>query len=553
MGLTDALLLDPYPFEIWIAQRSGQKGTGTLNDPFDGSTADKFDARMKELPGPTLVHLGPGTFETNGYSDDLADPWQIRAGMRIVGSGMNATILKLVNATTANAQYFAIGHRLTTGSPAVPNPMDLCEVSDLTIDANLQSGSSVACGAVRLMGNHVKVQRVRAKNWGTTSSTKPCFVIAVLTADRSSAGMFEAVNAGIDRCVADQPAPYGSAVAAYLSAPAITVLHVGGKESAADNAEAYGRACYIRNSFVDCGSLANPLTPDIRGLSMGWCRAGVVEGNQAHNIRIGGPYQDKATSREITVRNNSYRNVRRGPWWKLGLNGSVGTRSISLTKVSSSPPTAEATLSGHDFLEGDRVKIDGTISAGNENAVAYKGVFVILSVPASDKFRYVMTPDDPGTHILTVGSITARKVFGVANILVERNIIEFATGASTAETGIHMDDGKTDGDTTVDTPDYAHTEAVVRENRIRYVDVKFDSSWSGEGVRVSGVKNVIVRDSVIEIAPANPIKNFRCGTVKYFNNKTPSGALIQGLNGITTQKYSELETESEDALLMTLM
>lgn len=42
-------------------------------------------------------------------------------------------------------------------------------------------------------------------------------------------------------------------------------------------------------------------------------------------------------------------------------------------------------------------------------------------------------------------------------------------------------------------------------------------------------------------------------TLKYFNNKTPSGALIQGLNGVSNQKYSELETESEDALLMTLI
>ena len=47
MGLTDALLLDPYPFEIWIAQRGdGQKGSGTLNDPYDGTTAAKFDGIM---------------------------------------------------------------------------------------------------------------------------------------------------------------------------------------------------------------------------------------------------------------------------------------------------------------------------------------------------------------------------------------------------------------------------------------------------------------------------------------------------------------------------
>src|SRR5882762_151946 len=91
MGLMDALLLDPYPFEIFLAVRTdGIKGSGTLNDPYDASTTARFDAIMKSLPGSTLVHLGPGIFQTNGYSDDLSNPWQIRPGMRIVGSGIGA-------------------------------------------------------------------------------------------------------------------------------------------------------------------------------------------------------------------------------------------------------------------------------------------------------------------------------------------------------------------------------------------------------------------------------------------------------------------------------
>src|SRR2546426_5334996 len=38
MSLTDALLLDAAPFEVWIALRGdGQKGSGTQSDPYDGS------------------------------------------------------------------------------------------------------------------------------------------------------------------------------------------------------------------------------------------------------------------------------------------------------------------------------------------------------------------------------------------------------------------------------------------------------------------------------------------------------------------------------------
>lgn len=44
MSLSDAFLLEPYPFATYIANRpDGQKGSGILNDPWDGSTQAKFD------------------------------------------------------------------------------------------------------------------------------------------------------------------------------------------------------------------------------------------------------------------------------------------------------------------------------------------------------------------------------------------------------------------------------------------------------------------------------------------------------------------------------
>src|SRR5437899_5908058 len=39
MSLTEALLLDPYPFEVWIAARTdGVRGSGTQADPWNGSS-----------------------------------------------------------------------------------------------------------------------------------------------------------------------------------------------------------------------------------------------------------------------------------------------------------------------------------------------------------------------------------------------------------------------------------------------------------------------------------------------------------------------------------
>ena len=74
MSLTDAMLLDPYPFHRWISKRTDSAGTGTVNDPFRADTAAKFDELMRTFGAGTVVHLWPtprcveviGKVATNG-------------------------------------------------------------------------------------------------------------------------------------------------------------------------------------------------------------------------------------------------------------------------------------------------------------------------------------------------------------------------------------------------------------------------------------------------------------------------------------------------------
>jgi len=94
--------------EVWIAVRTdGQPGTGTVADPFDGSTQPQFDAVMngfyKANRKHLTIHLGVGTFETLGSYVYLAyDPtpgWVADDGWKIIGAGMGNTIVKLVGFT----------------------------------------------------------------------------------------------------------------------------------------------------------------------------------------------------------------------------------------------------------------------------------------------------------------------------------------------------------------------------------------------------------------------------------------------------------------------
>src|SRR5258708_9277291 len=62
MSLLDALLLDPLRMNVWIAVRTdGVAGTGTQNDPYDGSTQGKFDALMNAMPVPITSITFSGT------------------------------------------------------------------------------------------------------------------------------------------------------------------------------------------------------------------------------------------------------------------------------------------------------------------------------------------------------------------------------------------------------------------------------------------------------------------------------------------------------------
>ena len=106
MSLLDALLLDPAPFNVWIALRTdGLKGSGTASDPYDGSTAARFDARMSELPTNTRVYLGPGTFLTSGYAVSGSTGWQLKTGLKIVGSkrGQSSTLTQVVSVGKSKA------------------------------------------------------------------------------------------------------------------------------------------------------------------------------------------------------------------------------------------------------------------------------------------------------------------------------------------------------------------------------------------------------------------------------------------------------------------
>ena len=85
MALIDSLLLEPSPFEVWVAYRTDrQKGTGTIADPFDGSPEHGSQLPIQALGNTgqeASVTNSPHTFSDgdvvtiSGATGDSEDRW----------------------------------------------------------------------------------------------------------------------------------------------------------------------------------------------------------------------------------------------------------------------------------------------------------------------------------------------------------------------------------------------------------------------------------------------------------------------------------------------
>jgi hypothetical protein len=548
MSFLDALFLDPATFHVWIADRADhQRGAGTVSDPYHGglnnSGVGQFDTIMNlpQVAQPyAVIHLGPGTFQTKGYSDDGNGGWRLQRGMKILGSGIDVTTLRLTGvAPTSGQRYYAVGHPLPTSTAEL---LDGAEVQDLTVDCNLAgANANAACGAIRVMGNNARVRRVKVQGFGTNKAGLTAYVVSVVTACENASGVFEAANAGIEDCYAMLP---GTSVATGQ----VVIFNTGGPDDTVPTKlELQGKSPFIRNCYVDCGVATPSLTsPMFFALSLSACRGGVAEGNQIYNTDVGGPYQATRSVRDLAVRNNFYKNVARGPFVSLGRQGAnlaSGSPSISWTSGVGHVTAGTSDLSS--LGNGDRVLITATPSDPTVD-----GIYIIQNVTPT-AFDVVTTTPYPRPAFLGLIS----KIIGAGRVIVEGNVIELVAvdgvGAPVPALAASFRDDVTGTPPSPEAPDYPIGDLIIRNNKIRYVDGRFSSSYLGYASEVVGAKNLQVQNNVIDCAPANPVRNARTGAATYFNNLTPKGGLVLGFKSdAPTRTYDELQTQADDALIL---
>lgn len=196
--------------EVWISPTGVDgSGHGTAADPYVCSSEAGFDALLdgSAIPTNSTIHLLPGLFQTVGNVP-------LKAGWKFRGAGMDATTIQMVdlpallraNPGLAYMTNVAVYEVRVLGIAPLSYRRDDVEVSDLTVDCNLQNQSApLAIGAVRLQGANTRISRVRAINWGSEVPNVECFIFGIGMGAGSKWSI--ETNCIIEGCELGPPAP----------------------------------------------------------------------------------------------------------------------------------------------------------------------------------------------------------------------------------------------------------------------------------------------------------------------------------------------------------
>jgi hypothetical protein len=178
--------------QYYIAIRTDNlSGSGTQADPYDGSTATKFDAVMSKLQwvaSPGIHLVGPGPFET--YATHT---WFARSGWEVSGDGMYATTVQIVGNVAGihhDVEAFKSDVTVNTNSVTIRDLTIDCNWATLsqTADTGLGGEKNISVYAICLFGSNHLVERVRFINaYGSLANNQEAFGILIVSSPNADA------------------------------------------------------------------------------------------------------------------------------------------------------------------------------------------------------------------------------------------------------------------------------------------------------------------------------------------------------------------------------
>ncbi len=158
--------------DIYLAVREdGHRGSGSARDPFDASSAAKFDAILARFREDANFFYSPGIYETTGgryRTRPTANP-----RCHHFGAGVDRTVIRLIEARhpTDEGTIFYADYDAS---------VDGFEVHNLTLDCNASGNPKFrdgtgAVGAINVVGNNLLFSNLKVEHFGTGKRGVECF------------------------------------------------------------------------------------------------------------------------------------------------------------------------------------------------------------------------------------------------------------------------------------------------------------------------------------------------------------------------------------------
>jgi hypothetical protein len=336
---------------LYLAIRNdNQNGTGTFFDPYNANTQELFDSYLSNAAAGKTIYLSHGTFETQGYQQRTVNGSYVKLRWKVIGQGIDKTIIKLVKAKAYGGPHWCFG---TNYDQFAHNTT----WKNFTLDCNLDGQidkTGICIGGMSLGGNHILYDNIKVINWGTRLPGAECFVL--------SAGGTDLINrsnltgATIQNCIVTNPA-------SNINNETSSLIFCGGAEDYVNDLSGAHINPVIKNCYCDGGG---PLTSTNGVMAIG--KNCLIENNIIKNVGSAF-YTDTTRLASITVKNNQFINVQRGIQFNLyDTTSTLGT----------------------GYFLNNLIELASDIKVGDENAFRFLGNNAEINPPPPYTFSYIM-------------------------------------------------------------------------------------------------------------------------------------------------------------------
>jgi len=331
---------------------------GTATYPFRCPDATTLNYVMTSVltNACMTIHFMAGTFEVPSSGLTPLDGWKLR------GAGIDNTILQLIAGTPLNGGTAVVGGNNEKTTAGV-------EVSDLTIDCNMQNETGVSNNvyAVFVQGSQTRISRVKAINWGAANNNEAYVLVAT-----PAIGSPTATNCVIEDCIVTQPALTNDNTAGVTGIYMTPNLRGGIiRNNFINNIQTGGTGPgFFRgirgNNNVRDNYLYDLTGPQAAGIfeNESGLRDVLIDGNVIDNVSQGISYMPGQPNTNITIKNNVVRPSEGGTGisYDLQNSGAVATNLlIDGNVVSPSYVATNTTALGLAFYDYGYVNIYATV------------------------------------------------------------------------------------------------------------------------------------------------------------------------------------------------